>query len=67
MVPEALDALEPEERHQVYKMLKLRVAVGTDGSIEVKGTLGDGLDVCNLEPSYSLSPFTTSPKGWPSA
>jgi site-specific DNA recombinase len=51
MVPEALDALEPEERHQVYKMLRLRVAMGTDGGIEVKGTLGQGLNVCNLEPS----------------
>jgi site-specific DNA recombinase len=51
MVPEALDTLEPEERHQVYKMLRLRVTVGTDGCIEVKGTLGEGLDVCKLEPS----------------
>ncbi len=56
MVPEALDALEPKERHQVYnhqvyKILRLRVAVGTDGGIEVKGTLGQGLGVCNSEPS----------------
>jgi len=53
MLPEALDALEPEERHQVYKMLRLRVAVGTEGGIEVKGTLGEGLGVCNLEPSLA--------------
>jgi uncharacterized protein involved in exopolysaccharide biosynthesis len=49
MVPEYLDALGPEERHQVYKMLRLRVAVGTDGSIEVKGTLGEELGACKLE------------------
>ncbi len=49
MVPEALDALEPKERHQMYKILRLRVAVGTDGGIEVKGTLGQGLGVCNSE------------------
>jgi site-specific DNA recombinase len=53
MLPEALDALEPEERHQVYKMLRLRVAVGTEGGIEVKGTLGEGLGVCKLEPSLA--------------
>jgi site-specific DNA recombinase len=50
-VPEYLDALEPEERHQAYKMLRLKAAVGTDGGIEVKGTLGAELSVCKLEPS----------------
>jgi site-specific DNA recombinase len=51
MIPEVLGALEPEERHQVYKMLRLRVTVGTNGGIEVNGALGEGLGVCNLEPS----------------
>jgi site-specific DNA recombinase len=41
MTPAALDALEPEERHQVYKMLRLTVEVCADGSLEVSGVLGD--------------------------
>src|ERR671912_363263 len=41
MTPDALDALEPEERHQVYKMLRITVEVCADGSLEVSGVLGD--------------------------
>jgi hypothetical protein len=48
-VPEALDALAPEERRQVYKMLKLRVDVYPDGSLEVSGAFGEELNVCKKE------------------
>jgi hypothetical protein len=48
-VPEALDALAPEERRQVYKMLKLRVDVYPDGSLEVSGAFGEELNVCKRE------------------
>src|SRR5918993_1683668 len=41
MTPDALDALEPEERHQVYKMLRITVEVCADVSLEVSGVLGD--------------------------
>ena len=37
MVPEALDALTSEERHRVYKMLRLRVLLHADGSTEITG------------------------------
>jgi DNA repair exonuclease SbcCD ATPase subunit len=46
VAPDAVDALMPEERLQVYKMLGLRVDVGSKGDIEVSGTLGDDLSVC---------------------
>ena len=49
MAPEALDALTPEERHQAYKMLKLRVAVYPDGSLEVSGAFGEVPNVCTRE------------------
>jgi multidrug resistance efflux pump len=55
LAPEALVSLEPEERHQIYKMLKLRVIVGSDGSFEVNGAFGGALSVCELEPSSSSS------------
>jgi hypothetical protein len=41
MTPAALDALSPEERHHVYKMLRLTVEVFPDGSLNVTGVLGD--------------------------
>ena len=34
MTPEGLDALTPEERRQVYGMLRLRVEVAADGTME---------------------------------
>ena len=40
---EALEELSPEERNKLYKMLKLRVVVGDDGTPEVTGVF------CELE------------------
>ena len=39
LVPEVLDALLPEERHQVYKMLRLKVLTSPDGGLEATGDL----------------------------
>ena len=55
LVPEALDALVPEERHRVYKLLKLAVTLHADGTLELSGALGDGPDICKTEP-VSRSP-----------
>ncbi len=49
IAPEALDSLAPEERHQLYKMLRLNVAVRLDANVEVSGVFGEGLLVSNLE------------------
>ena len=54
MVPEALDALTPEERQQVYAMLRLEVEVDADGQMEARGVLsafvmgagGEGPEFC---------------------
>ena len=45
MVPEALDALAPEERRQVYGMLRLKVEVAADGAMEICGILSENLCV----------------------
>ncbi len=58
MVPEALDSLTPEERHHIYKMLRLDVSVNADGEIEVAGNLVANPEVCN---TGSPSPYTCSP------
>jgi site-specific DNA recombinase len=47
MTPEALDALTPEERRQVYGMLRLRVEVAADGTMEAQGILSENLCVYN--------------------
>jgi hypothetical protein len=48
MVPQALDSLTPQERHQIYKMLRVQVTVGPDGRVEVTGALCANPEVCNL-------------------
>jgi hypothetical protein len=42
MVPEALDALSPEERQRVYKMMHLKVHTYADGSIALDGVFASG-------------------------
>ncbi|HKZ26970.1 MAG TPA: hypothetical protein VJ086_03645, partial [Rubrobacteraceae bacterium] len=39
LVPEALDALEAEERHQLYKMLRMKLITRTEGVLEMSGVL----------------------------
>jgi site-specific DNA recombinase len=59
-VPEALDSLAPDERHQWYKLLKLKAAVFADGSVEVSWAGGAPSDaVCETA--------TISPRATPSA
>jgi hypothetical protein len=66
MVPEELDDLASEERHQIYKMLRLQVIVGPDRPPEVSGTFGEDLDFCGLESSSTLrsTPTRTSYQKW---
>ncbi|MDP9476404.1 MAG: recombinase family protein [Actinomycetota bacterium] len=42
-VPEALDVLTPEERHQVYRMLRLEVLAYADKSLKVSGAIVGGV------------------------
>ena len=43
MLPEALDELTGEERHQVYRMLRLQVFVYPNGDLEVRGVLREAV------------------------
>src|SRR5918993_383627 len=55
--PEALDTLTPEQRHQWYKLLKLKAAVFTDGRVEISWAGGASREaVCETE---TLSPSAT--------
>src|SRR5215212_8249181 len=45
MMPEALDSLAPEERSQIYGMLRLEVEMAADGRMEARGVLSETLQV----------------------
>ncbi|MBA2715025.1 MAG: recombinase zinc beta ribbon domain-containing protein, partial [Rubrobacteraceae bacterium] len=47
LTPEALKSLASEERHQLYRMLRLRVIAHLDGTIELTGDLVSATDVSN--------------------
>jgi site-specific DNA recombinase len=49
IAPTALASLAPEECHQVYKMLKLRVIAYLNEALEGSGAFVDGLAMCALE------------------
>jgi hypothetical protein len=44
--PDALDSLTPEERHRVYRMLRLEVIANHDGSLEAAGAFDSELSFC---------------------
>jgi hypothetical protein len=46
VAPDVLDTLTPEERQEFYKILKLRVTVDVDGTLEVTGAFFEGDVFC---------------------
>ncbi len=51
MVPEKLDRLSPEEKHRVYKLLKLSAILHADGKPELHWALRRDLDLCKTKPT----------------
>jgi site-specific DNA recombinase len=49
IAPEALDSLTPEERHNLYKMLRVEVLVRPDSSLEVSGVFGEAVSLSDSE------------------
>jgi hypothetical protein len=64
MVSEELDQLTGEERHQVYRMLRLQVFVYPNGDLEVRGVLREA--VCTLMDTRSSTPGATGVSSNPS-
>ena len=60
LAPEALDSLTPEERHRFYKMLRLKVRLFADDSMEITGVFPEpirtGPAVCTQDGSSTRSP-----------
>jgi len=44
IMPEVLDTISPEERHQIYKTLKMKVLVSTEGTVTVELICGHAPD-----------------------
>ena len=54
--PESLDSLAPEERHQWYKLLKLKAAVFADGGVEISWAGSASREsVCETETLFTIS------------
>ncbi len=63
LVPEALQELGPEERRQIYAMLRLRIAVDIDGNMQITGVIGAGAVVCETRLT-STSTTSSGPGAW---
>ena len=57
VAPDRLDSLTLEQRHQLYRMARLKVTANLDGSFEVEWAIGEGfrLWLCTSEVSHSAS------------
>jgi hypothetical protein len=54
MASEALNVLAPEERHQVYRILRLQAAMMMNGTLGISGTFGEGDVLCpTTTPSWT--------------
>ena len=61
LVPEALETLDAEEKHQLYNMLRLQVTTREDGALEMSGVLRADQKFSNQEPTPSHSPDRNTP------
>src|SRR5918997_4979666 len=46
LIPAILEPLVPEERHRVYRLLRLQAASGQDGNVEMSGVIGAINSIC---------------------
>jgi site-specific DNA recombinase len=65
MVPENLRTLEPKERHEIYRMLRLRVAAYPDGTLLASGALGEADHVYTTETTTRCCGRITRRSGHP--
>ncbi|MGF1470291.1 MAG: recombinase family protein [Rubrobacteraceae bacterium] len=59
LIPEALGDLDAEQRQQIYRMMRLHIAVDPAGDMEITGAIGSeaGKNLCH---SGTTQPFTIS-------
>ena len=49
LVPAELESLAPEERHRVYRLLRMQVVPGQDGNVEMSGVIGAANSICQSQ------------------
>ena len=49
LIPAELESLAPEERHRVYRLLRLQVVPGQDGNVEMTGVIGPANSICQSQ------------------
>ena len=50
LLPETVEALTGEVRQRVYNLLRLKVTVGVDGDVDVRGAIGDAFCITEGQP-----------------
>lgn len=58
ITPEALDALEAEEHHRIYRLMRLEILAHLDGSLEAQGDVP--LDVSSFDTTPTRNASSTS-------
>ena len=69
MVNEILEDFSPEERHQIYKLLRLDVYACADQPLEIRGIfaiLGDEAETTVCRPANSRREAFPATNPWPS-
>jgi flagellar motility protein MotE (MotC chaperone) len=66
MAPGALDNLTSEERHRIYKMLRLKVLLHADGSTEITGVLVGPMETEPCGSAKTEGSSRSAPMGGPS-
>lgn len=59
MIPEALEELTGEERHQIYCMLRLELYVSPEGDLNISGAIGNEFCAPEATPSQTAIRFNT--------
>ena len=63
LIPEALQEVGPEERRQIYAMLRVRIAVEIGGDMQITGVIGAGEIFCESRLT-STSTTSSRPGAW---
>jgi hypothetical protein len=63
MLPEKLRTLDAKARHEVYRMLQLRVAAYPDGTLLASGALGEAKHVYTIETTSDVVAGVHTPLG----
>ena len=62
IVSEELDSLAPEERHRIYRMLRVQIVAHADETLEVSGAFSSSFEVCSSESTSGRGSSPSPPR-----